>query len=404
MKKFLRLAEQGFVILGLFFFSGALGIGAIGDILPSAVVTSVRYLVWFGSSFLVIFHWKKTLITASRDLLLCILTVLSLISFFWSEFPDFTLFNMKEVLMMTSFGLYFATRFNLKEQVQLIALTLLIGAFLSLVFAIGLPSIGKHGADHPGAWRGVYGYKNNLGSMMVLCSLALFSLPKGTSKLYRWTGFSFALLLMLLSTSKTSLVLSFLLILIMVFYKKFRWQGKISVIFIDIGILILGCVALVIFSNWVELISGLGKDPTLTGRTPLWSAVIARLMERPLLGYGRDAYWAPKSKFAVEAGKSISGWIPPHAHNGFIDIALDVGFIGLLVFLISFVLSFARALKRAYATKDLEELWPLAFLTFLAMNNMTESFLMRLANLYWVLYITVALTVSQKKLVRKNIT
>ncbi|GAB1543466.1 hypothetical protein NUACC21_61410 [Scytonema sp. NUACC21] len=190
----------------------------------------------------------------------------------------------------------------------------------------------------------------------------------------------------------------------MVFYKKFRWQGKISVIFIDIGILILGCVALVIFSNWVELISGLGKDPTLTGRTPLWSAVIARLMERPLLGYGRDAYWAPKSKFAVEAGKSISGWIPPHAHNGFIDIALDVGFIGLLVFLISFVLSFARALKRAYATKDLEELWPLAFLTFLAMNNMTESFLMRLANLYWVLYITVALTVSQKKLVRKNIT
>nr|WP_279239895.1 O-antigen ligase family protein [Scytonema sp. UIC 10036] len=236
---------------------------------------------------------------------------------------------------------------------------------------------------------------------MVLSSLAFFSLPKETSILYKWFGFGLSICLMLLSTSKTSLILSFLLILMMVFYKNFRWQGKISVIFVDIGILVLGCLALVIFSNWIELITGLGKDPTLTGRTPLWAIAISRLMERPFFGYGRGAYWAPGSNFAVEAGKSISGWIPPHAHNGFLDIALDLGLVGLSLFLISFLFSFVRALKRAYATKDAEELWPLAFLTFLAMNNMTESFLMRLANLYWVLFITVSLTVNQRR-VKQN--
>ncbi|MFL9451367.1 MULTISPECIES: O-antigen ligase family protein [Nostocales] len=400
MKKFLENAEIFFAILGLTFFSGVLGIGAMGDVLPSAVATSIRYIVWVASTLLIFIYWKKSLIAASRDVLLCLLTVLSLLSFAWSEFPDFTLSNAKEIFMMTSFGLYLATRFTLREQVQLIAFTLLLGAFFSIFFAIVFPSIAIHGFDHPGAWRGVYGYKNTLGSMMVLSSLAFFSLPKDSSILYKWFGFSLSIVLMLLSTSKTSLVLSFLLILVMLFYKNFRWQGKISVIFVDIGVLVLGCLSLVIFSYWVELISGLGKDPTLTGRTPLWATAISRLMERPFFGYGRDAYWAPKSKFAVEAGKAISGWIPPHAHNGFLDVALDIGLVGLSLFLVSFVIAFARALKRAYATKDTEELWPLAFLSFLAMNNMTESFLMRLANLYWVLYIAIAFTGHQKRLKR----
>ncbi len=396
MSKFLRLAEKGFIILGLSFFSGIFGVNAMGAVLPNVVVTLIRFFVWITSSLLVCIFWKSTIITASRSVLLCVLTVLALISFGWSENPDFTLFNIREVMMMTSFGLYLATRFNLKEQVELIASTLFIGAILSTVFALGFPSVGVHGADHPGAWLGVYGHKNNLGSMMVLNSLTFFSLPKDNSTLYKWVGFICSLVLMLLSTSKTSLVLSFLLILIMWFYKKFRWQGTMSVVFVDIGVLILGCVAVVVLTYWIELLTGLGKDPTLTGRTPIWGAAIARLMERPLLGYGRDAYWAPKSKYAVEAGKAIGGWTPPHGHNGLVDLALDVGLIGLSLFLICYFTAFARSLKRAYAARNPEILFPLAYLTFLAMNNVTESYLLRGANVYWVLFITVVLTINQK--------
>lgn len=406
LSKFLRLAEKGFIILGLSFFSGVFGVHALGALLPKFVVTLVRFSVWGMSTILVCLLWKSTIITASRDKLLCLLTVLALVSFVWSESPDFTLFNARDVLMMTSFGLYFATRFSLKEQVQLVACTLFIGSLLSTILAIGLPSIGVHQADgiesHPGAWKGVYGHKNELGSMMVLNSLTFLALPKENSNFYKWCGLSFSLVLMLLSTSRTSLVLSILLILLMVFYKNYRWQGKISVIFIDIGILLLGCVALLIFTYWVELLTGLGRDPTLTGRTPLWGTVLARLMERPLLGYGYAAFWAPKSKYAIEAGYAIgSGWVPPHAHNGLIDLLLDVGFIGLSFFLMSYFTTFAQALKRAYATINPEDLWPLAYLSFLAMNNVTESYLMHLANVYWVLFITVVFTINQKSKFKK---
>ncbi|MGH7999145.1 MAG: O-antigen ligase family protein, partial [Brasilonema sp.] len=274
------------------------------------------------------------------------------------------------------------------------------------IVAIGLPSLGIHQVDgieaHPGAWKGVYGHKNSLGSMMVLSSLTFFLLPAENLSFYKWSGFSLSLVLMLLSTSRTSLILFGLLILIMVLYKNFRWQGKISVIFLDIGILILGCVALLVFTYWVELVTGLGKDPTFTGRTPLWSIALARLMERPLLGYGRGAFWAPKSKYAMEASQAIgSGWVPPHAHNGLVDLALDVGLIGVSLFLVSYFTTFSQALKRAYATKNVEELWPLAYLIFLAMNNLTESCLLYLANLYWVLFITVSFTINQKSKLKK---
>lgn len=406
LSNFLRLAEKGFIILGLSFFSGVFGVHSLGAVLPKAVVTLVRFFVWGMSTILVCLFWKSTIMTASRDKLLCLLTVLALVSFLWSEYPDFTLFNARDVLMMTSFGLYFATRFSLKEQVQLVACTFFLGSLLSTILAIGLPSVGIHQADgiesHPGAWKGVYGHKNGLGSMMVLSALTFFALPKENSNLYKWGGLSFSLVLMLLSTSKTSLVLSILLILLMMFYKNYRWQGKISVIFIDIGILILGCVALLIFTYWVELLTGLGRDPTLTGRTPLWGAALARLMERPLLGYGYAAFWAPKSKYAIEAGHAIgSGWVPPHAHNGLIDLLLDVGFIGLSFFLMSYFTTFAQALKRAYASRNPEDLWPLAYLSFLAMNNVTESYLMHLANVYWVLFLTVIFTINQKSKLKK---
>lgn len=405
MSKFLLFLEKCFVILCLSFFCGVFGQFALGDVIPKAITTVTRFSVWGISTALVFIFWKDTIFLLLRNKLLFLLTFLALISFIWSIAPEFTLSNTRDMMMMTCFGIYFASRFTLKQQVEQVALTLLIGAFLSTIFAFTIPALAIHGADHPGAWKGIYGYKNGLGSMMVLSLLAFFLLPKDNSKLYKWSGFTFSLMLMILSTSKTSLVLFFLLISIIEFYKNFRWKGKVSVLFIDLLILVGGCFSVLIFSYWVELLTSLGKDPSLTGRTPMWGFAISKIMERPLFGYGREAFWAPNSSFAIEAGRTVTtgGWIVPHAHNGLIDIALDVGLIGLVLFLITFLITFTRSLKQAYAAQYAEDLWPLAFLCFLIMNNVTESFLLRGANLYWVLYISTAFTLSQKTFLKSNV-
>jgi O-antigen ligase len=182
------------------------------------------------------------------------------------------------------------------------------------------------------------------------------------------------------------------------FYRKFRWRGNITVIFLDLGILFLGCVATLVIGNWVTLLSGLGKDPTLTGRTVIWSILFTKLQQRPLLGFGRGAFWLPQLPNGAEVGQALGyGYVVPHAHNGLIDIALDVGYIGLLLFLIIYFTAFFRALKRAYASKNPEDIWCLGFLIFLAMNNVTESFLLRLANIYWVFFVIIVLSLKQTR-------
>ena len=397
----LRLAEKGFIILGLMSFPGILYVLPKIGLAPQEVITLIKYSIWLILITLACIFGKSLITTASRNVSLCLLIALASISFLWSQFPEFTLSNATEVFMMTLFGLYLGTRFSLKEQVELVARYLLITGILSTVVALVFPLVGVDQVIHPGAWKGVYGQKNVLGSMMVLSSLTFFALPKENSTLYKWFGFTFSLVLMLLSTSKTCLVVSLLVILIIMFYRNFKWQGKISVIFLNLLILIFACVAVLVLTYWIELLTGLGRDPSLTGRTPIWNVMITRLIEQPLFGYGLNAFWAPDSPYAIEAGRGLtSSWIPPNGHNGFLDLSVDVGLVGLGLFLISYFKTFVRSLKLAYASKNSEDIWSLAYLFFLAMNNVTESYLMHPFNIYWVFYTAIAITMNKK--IQKN--
>ncbi|MBD2777905.1 O-antigen ligase family protein [Iningainema tapete] len=402
-KKYREILEKCYAVIGLTFFTGAFDIGltlSTGAIFPSFIRTGLRYLVWLAAYVFMGFNWKNTLRTARQDILIWLLTAIILLSFIWSDFPLKVLKNNREVLQMSAFALYFATRFSLKEQVKLIAWNFGIALVLSILLGLVMPDLVIHQDDHPGAWRGIYDYKNTFGSMMIMSSLVFFLLPIEQSRhvIYKWIGVSLSLIMIVLSTSKTSLVIYFILVLILLFYQNFRWQGKVSVVILDFVILLVGCVGTLVIGNWVSLITGLGKDPTLTGRTILWEGVFAKLQDRLLLGFGRGAFWFPEGKNGREVGQALGhGFVAPHAHNGLIDLALDVGLIGFSIFLIVYFVAFFRALKRAYATKSPENLWPLAFLIFLAMNNMTESYLLRLSNIYWVLFITVVLSVGQNR-------
>lgn len=375
--------------------------GAFSELVPGTPIALLRYFVWGGATLLACLRWKDSLHVMKKDYFLVILTFITLVSFLWSDVFISTLKDSREIMQMAAFGLYFAARFNTKEQVQILAASFFLGELMSFGAAVAMPAIAIHGIDHPGAWKGVFGYKNLLGAIMVVSSFTFILLPINPNnwleKIYKWSGLVFAIILILLSTSKTSLIVSLVLSLVLLFYRNFRLRGKITVIFLDLVILIVGSVITLVFSAWTELLTAIGRDPTLTGRTPMWGIAMTRLMERPLLGFGRGAFWAPGSPYALEAGQAVApGFVPPHGHNGFVDIALDVGLIGVLLFAISFFLAYVRALKLAYATLAPEKMWYLAFLMFFFMNNMTESLMLFKTNIYWTLYITSALSLGKK--------
>jgi exopolysaccharide production protein ExoQ len=399
--RYLPWIEQVFALFCLTFFSGAFSIGAndalkLPGLIPDSMITLVRYFVWFFCTVGICLEWRRAIWFVGRDPFLWMLCAVVILSGTWSVDPVLTNTSMREIFQMTTLGFFLALRFDFREQVGLVALTFFIGGILSTLAAVGLPSLGQHVFDHPGAWKGVYDYKNTLGSMMILGSLAFFLLPKEDgSPLYRWGGFIFMIVLMLKSTSKTSLVLSLVLIGMLAFYRKFRWKGKRTVVFVDLLVLVGSCSIFALVQNWVVLIVGLGKDPTISGRTPIWATAFQYLLdEHPLLGYGRGAFWSTNLPYGTYVGNVVAnGFVVPHGHNGMLDLTLDTGFVGLGLFACSFGVAYFRSLKQAYASDRSGDYWGIAYLTFLIMNNLTESYLLRVGNLYWPMYVMITLSV-----------
>jgi exopolysaccharide production protein ExoQ len=91
----------------------------------------------------------------------------------------------------------------------------------------------------------------------------------------------------------------------------------------------------------------LGKSEDLTGRLDIWSAVGGLVSQRPVLGWGWISYWVPGTKpyegLAVRNGVQYL-----QAHNAFLDVTVQLGVIGLLLF-VAFLVAICVGVARSGA-------------------------------------------------------
>jgi exopolysaccharide production protein ExoQ len=107
----------------------------------------------------------------------------------------------------------------------------------------------------------------------------------------------------------------------------------------------------------------LGRDMTLTGRTDIWAGLIPDVMRSPILGSGFGGFWIPTTREAHQVGE---------AHNGYLDVVLETGFVGLL-FTAIFLLSSCRQAQKVMAYDfDWGSLW-MCFLLMTLLHNISES-------------------------------
>ena len=109
--------------------------------------------------------------------------------------------------------------------------------------------------------------------------------------------------------------------------------------------------------------STLGRDATLTGRTDIWAGVLPFVEQSPLLGSGFDVFWTPEIIAAHEIGE---------AHNGYLEVLLHLGSIGLLLttmFLLSCGRKFQKILSYDFDWGSL----CLCMLLMTVLHNITES-------------------------------
>lgn len=95
-------------------------------------------------------------------------------------------------------------------------------------------------------------------------------------------------------------------------------------------------------SNIAMFSASLSRDETLTGRTEVWAAVLPAMEHQPLLGYGFGSFWTDTRRELYEI---------PTAHNGYLDILLEQGALGLglyVMWLLSCLRQFQRGLEQDY--------------------------------------------------------
>ncbi|NET33471.1 MAG: O-antigen ligase family protein [Cyanothece sp. SIO1E1] len=354
---------------------------------------SKRQILWLGiyaiTAGLLALQWQASLKVASRSKLLWIFVGLLVLSVFWSDTPTATLRPAVAFVGSTLFALYLAVRYSWKEQLHLLAWAFGIAALLSLMFAIALPSYGLQGGA---AWRGIYHHYNTLGRIMLL-SAVVFLLAAQPGQRYRWLawiGFSLSTVLLLMSTSKTSLGIYLTLLLLLPLYKALRLYYKLAVLALMAGILTLSGMLLLVLSHLEAVLGAAGKDLTFTGRTDLWALVMEMIAQRPWLGYGFRGFWRGWNGASAYIW-SVETWHPVHAHNGYLDLWLDLGLVGMVVFLLGFLLAFRRALIQVRLTKTPEHLLQLMYLTFMLQYNLTESVILLQNTLFWILYASIML-------------
>ncbi|WP_292755049.1 O-antigen ligase family protein [Nostoc sp. NMS4] len=343
-------------------------------------------------------RWKKTLYFFNKGFLLYFLILLSAISILWSFEPSTTLKNSFSLINSSLFGLYFASRYTLKQQLHLLAWNFGIIIILSFVFAIALPKYGIQSDLTGGAkWRGVFTHKNGLGARMVTSSMVFFILAYQTKKRswLLWGGFSLSILLLLLSASGSSLLNLLITILAFFAFQIWRWPYQFMIPTLIMIATISQSLYFWVSNNPDLVFSSIGKDATLTGRTELWPLVIDMIWKHPWLGYGYGGFWQGWNGESAYIWL-VAGWTPNHPHNGYLALCLDLGLLGLGVFFLGFWRNYLQGFAWVRSSKTAYDVWPLIHMTFIALSSLTESNLLESNSLTWMLYVAVSLSVRMK--------
>lgn len=140
-----------------------------------------------------------------------------------------------------------------------------------------------------------------------------------------------------------------------------------------------------------DIVGSAGRDMTLTGRTDLWESLFS-LTSNPWLGTGFESFWLGDR--LARMWQLWPAFKPTEAHNGYIEIYLNLGWIGLLFYGTFFAAAFRRVLKRmadrgdSVGPFDFNE-YAVAYLMAFVLYNVSEGITRPLNFLYVVLLIFV---------------
>lgn len=324
-------------------------------------------------------EWSGSL---RRHTWLLALLAYMLVSTLWSDITYVALKRwMREVIVVIMALVTVSERNPCQALASLLRRSAYVLIPFSLVLIKYYPALGRQYGRWSGVemWTGVTSQKNALGR---LCMISIFFLLWSLHQRWRkrapvagrylgWADVSVILVAMYLLNGADSSTSFATLMAGIATFLGLRLCLKLKLMVPQAGLLAL-MTFIIAFgvsapflggSNVATFSSSLGRDETLTGRMEVWAAVLPVMKQQPLLGHGFGSFWTDARRELYDI---------PTAHNGYLDILLELGEVGLTLYIV-WLLSCVRQLHRALV-QDYD--WASLALCFLLMGlvyNTTES-------------------------------
>jgi O-antigen ligase len=374
-------------LLPLLVFGPDTGDAHLNASLLGSLVTEILWAGLYALFFALAFaHRQRPVATLLGDRIISLLLGLAVLSTLWSDSPSVSLWENARLIATTFFAIYLAKTYSLGDIFHMVAWITALAAALSIIFALALPEYGLGEYMRQPVWTGVFDQKNTLGGIMALGALTWFIVALGAGQ-SRWLGvlvFTTCSLLVALAASETSVVIECISVVAIVAFVKVHRSVHILALLCLIALLALFFTQA---KNPVNVVFELlNRNQDLTGRTEIWSMVIDAILKHPWLGYGYHAFWRGADGPSVDV--RLSGWIPPHAHNGFLDLALDFGIAGPLLFVCLLAGPGLDALRLAKRQTKALDLFPLVFVILILLSNLTEGGNVTPNSIFWELLVT----------------
>jgi O-antigen ligase len=137
-------------------------------------------------------------------------------------------------------------------------------------------------------------------------------------------------------------------------------------------------VLTILLSSGIAFLSGaeatiagaFGKNPNLSDRTIIWAAVIP-LCPDPVIGAGFESFWNGYGKYATKGLSKYERGLNS-AHDGYIEVYLNLGWIGLSLISLLLLIGYQRAYAAFRRNPEVGSLM-LAFVASIAVYNITEA-------------------------------
>jgi O-antigen ligase len=349
--------------------------------------------------------WKK-------NWLLFLFIGMAFLSIIWSVSPAVSLYCSLVLLFTTLLGAYIGLRYDLNGLLNILfwfgAVVIIFSCALALLF----PGVGTMlDVVYTGAWNGIFWHRNHMGSIVaMLNSVFLLRMILGirehkNTAILDGVFYLLSLLLVYLSRSATGYILVLglnFLIALVVGWLAIKARLRPLHYYVGAGVLVAGAV--LAFANLNMLLGLFDRNTSITGRVPMWTYLLKDVIsQRPWVGYGFGAMWSLES-FRIQV-QHVVGWPYPVliGDNGYMDILLHLGALGLIVFMVILGYMFYRTGKYGFRHLTLAGFFPLIVIIYASVANISFSLFLETESFVWLLMVvSLFLTVRRNEKVDLN--